>query len=525
MARFPLQVNIQKADFTPEKQAFGQAAQSFKLANDAIEEIQRKNDVGIAHDTLYAFNNETRARFIETKKLRGGNAIGSADEFNQWHEELEQKYVGRLESTRARNIFIEQARARRAQSIQSLAAHEIQETDRYSETVYLSAVDTAIKDASADYLNEDLLQSNLASIQSRLGAAKPGLDNTAEYARAETAVLVSALQGAMASGDVVAAKTKLELWKSGETGIAIDPKVAATWQEKIDVELALMASDEGGTDLETRQAIIEALPMSETAKRGAFAKAKARVNQLEQYAKEKREVIRDAANGAFWDHMFDNNYVEALRVVDAIQPTEEPGGHSSQDKVRLRAYADTPLSQSSEVAQRAVMNAIMTGQALNIKDLMELQAFSELSTTDQRSAWNVANKRAKELEKERVTAPSDYNRSLGTLKAELKENIPKGVYKRLSLADIDTEFRKVVSAREKELKRALSPLDLNAIVKQMLQDRERPKFLGILPVGRAKKEIESRVEAGASDLSAVETKPPDTGAEPGYKKYLNKYKK
>lgn len=267
-----------------------------------IARIEKERDVSRAHEALYQFSEQARVKYDELRQRKGGNAIGSREEFRTWYDDNIKRTVKDLRPGLQTDLFRSKAMVRRESDLDAMSRHEASEHSRYKVSQAKSALDSAVKDAALYSDDPERIDGIIRDAHQWIDVANPGLDNSAAKSENDFKIRSAALSYLLRA-DPDKAKALFQRWE-GVMGPAADvlrndidkewlykqAKIAAPGQYDKQFDFAMAAP---GIDGDVKRAVI-----------GRISTDQAEYESRERDARANHKVVTDENDYAAWQEVY-----------------------------------------------------------------------------------------------------------------------------------------------------------------------------------------------------------------------------
>ena len=180
---------------------------------DFAKRMQEQHDIATTQSTINDFSRENLTQMQDHLDRKGALAKGSLGEYEQWFNKRAGKISSGLQNGNQQIKFNNYALQMKNNNLKSLAGHQARQHQVHMESVIPGTITTAQKVATMTPFNEDSINTEISNVRAAYANARPGIDNSADMAKAEAGIKMSAL-AAMTQTNPKAAKKFLEKWKS-----------------------------------------------------------------------------------------------------------------------------------------------------------------------------------------------------------------------------------------------------------------------------------------------------------------------
>jgi len=273
-------------------EAFGRAGRM--MAQRGLE-MQTERNEAKARSVFNAFRSTARDKYNAQLQRRGGDATGVMDEYGTWYNEEAAKIGGELENQEQQSMFERLYTPHREQDLDSLSRHESIQHDKFKKSNLEGTLDRLQSDVRMDPYSIGRMKLADAEIEATYKTTYPGMDNSADIAKAKAANRVAAIQEMLDPdvGNPGMAKHMLKEWKD-ELGGAYHKLKAKVDKANIKVQGQAMADqimgkhDSYQDQLKAARKVKNADVRDDTVKR-----VKARYEEAQEIEKEQTEQRRD----------------------------------------------------------------------------------------------------------------------------------------------------------------------------------------------------------------------------------------
>lgn len=377
-------------------QSYGQQvpqalSQSAARINQIVQRRMEERDIARARDGFNNFRRDARNRMNELRQLRGADAAGSQQTYDEWYSEAIGNFTEGFDNDRQRTMFQELASSKLESDANTMGAHELQQNFVYIESVYQDTKSSYEAEIANDPFNDQALQDAVLNTGVALEAARPGMDNGAEMDKAVSDFVITAVQAQLRINPLKAQAT-LENYKD-ELGAAYDGLKDEVDSESILVE----AKANHPTDFDDRYDYIQNKEgISETVR----ATALGRVNsaQAESIKREKIAQVerRRVAENGVYEALTQGKAMDARRLIDSL-PQED---WTEREKYGLYKLTQSKTIKSDPVAEKTLQVAIMTGEIKDTETLLGRTEIESLTASSVRTLGEQLSKYTKGSDEE-----------------------------------------------------------------------------------------------------------------------------
>lgn len=434
-----------------------------------FERRAQERDMSQARNAFNDFRRTARNQINTLQLRRGKDAYGVQGEYDEWYSTTTSNAATGLENDRQREVFNQLASSKFESDANTMGAFSVSEHFRYVESVYQDTVATAIAEAVQDPFNEGAITAEVEGVSASLEAARPGMDNGAEFERARAKIILAAIQSQV-SANPLRAKDTVAQYKD-ELGGAY-PKV----KDQVDSEAILAeAGHIFPESFDDRYDFIQG--NKEISDRVRFT-ALNRVNSLrtEQESREKeakQEARLESMNEIFAAlNQGDNAGADAF-----ISGLDTSDNFTEKEKYQLRNLTKSGTFKTDPLAEQGLELDIRRGKITTESQLLDDPRLTKLRAESMRGLFSQLEKNVKDPKA--VAQAKSVNHAI-TLSEQRFDKVFKGTEFESLKSEYFSILNNEISLMETEKGRPLNVQEVTKIGRDLLaEETEERSFFGI----------------------------------------------
>jgi len=183
-----------------------------QVAGEHAERIQGEHDIASTQSAINAFSEESLGQMGGHLSRKGANAKGSLKEYDTWYKKKSSEVQSKLKNARQKQMFSSYTATQKRNDNKSLSVHQARQHQVHMESIIPGTLTVAKQSVVLTPFNDDVINTQIKNVTIAIQNARSGLDNTADIAKAEADIKMTAL-AAMTQQEPLTAQKKLEEWE------------------------------------------------------------------------------------------------------------------------------------------------------------------------------------------------------------------------------------------------------------------------------------------------------------------------